>query len=200
MPPHPDEEVHRDEHHLPEEIEEEQIERQEDADDAGEHPQQLEVEEADPILNLGPRGDHRHDAQERGEQHEQQAEAVEAEMEPDAERIDPPDVDIGEPGPRRAVARSRTSDPQRDRDREIDADPGERDPARPAVAPAIGHPGDHAGDERHEDEPDQDHKKMTIVVMTSAPTVRPAAYQRTRPVSVSLSARQAVRAPQASPS
>ena len=97
VPPHPDEEIHRDEHHFPEEVEEEQIERQKDADDAGEHPQQLEMEEADPILDLRPRGDHRHEAQEPGEQDEQQAEAVEAEMEPDAERIDPPDVDIGEP-------------------------------------------------------------------------------------------------------
>ena len=28
----------------------------------------LKVEEADPILNFVPRGDHRHDAQKRGEQ------------------------------------------------------------------------------------------------------------------------------------
>ena len=159
------------------------------------------MEEADPILDLGPRCDHRHDAQEPGKQDQQQAEAVETEMKPDAERIDPPAIDIGKPW---ACAGGRNGPgcphPQRDREREIDADPGERNPSRPPVAPAIGDPRDHTGDERHDDEPDQDHKKITIVMMTSAPTVRPAAYQRTRPVSVSLSARHAVRALQASPS
>ena len=53
--------------------------------------------------------------------------------------------------------------PECDGDREIRADAGERDPARPGVAPAIRDPRQHAGDERHEDEPGQDHKKMTIV-------------------------------------
>ena len=38
VPPDPDEEIHRDEHQFPEEVEQEQIERQEDADDAGRAP------------------------------------------------------------------------------------------------------------------------------------------------------------------
>ena len=68
VPPDPDEEVHRDEHQLPEEVEQEEIEREEHADDAGEHPHQAEVEEADALRDLGPRRDHRDDAEERGEQ------------------------------------------------------------------------------------------------------------------------------------
>ena len=45
--PDGDQEVHRDQHQFPGEVEQEQIDRQEHAGDAGQDPQQVEVEEAD---------------------------------------------------------------------------------------------------------------------------------------------------------
>ena len=50
---------------------------------------------------------------------------------------------------------------------------------RPAAAPR-----QDAGDERNENEPEQDHKNITIATNMTAPQAIPAAYQRSLPVSV----------------
>ena len=83
--PHADDEVHRDQHRLPEHVEEEEVEADEDAD----HPR-LEDEHRDPellrpLLDRAPRRGQREGAQERGEQHEQEADAVHADVVGDAE-------------------------------------------------------------------------------------------------------------------
>ena len=103
--PDRDQEVHRDQHQFPDEVEQEQIERQEDAGDAGQHPQQIEMEEPDRPGSRS-RTQHRDDAEEEGEHHQQQAQAVEGEMKADAELGNPRPIDL-EPAMDRA-AESRT--------------------------------------------------------------------------------------------
>ena len=60
--PYADQEVHRHEHQLPEQIEDEQIRSQKDAGYACQHPKQIEVEETDSLPDLRPRGKNGHDA------------------------------------------------------------------------------------------------------------------------------------------
>src|SRR5207244_5939957 len=70
--PRSDQEVHRNEHHFPENVEEEEVERDEDADHAGLQEQQQNVVFLGPLMDSAPGrkdGDH---AQERGEHDEQQ--------------------------------------------------------------------------------------------------------------------------------
>ena len=52
--PDGDQEIHRNQHQLPQEIEQEEIQRNKDAQDAGKDPEQVEVKEADPLFDLGP--------------------------------------------------------------------------------------------------------------------------------------------------
>ncbi len=62
--PDVDEEVHRDQHELPEEGEEEQVRGKEDAVHAREDQGKVEVEEGHPLRDALPGGEHRHDAEE----------------------------------------------------------------------------------------------------------------------------------------
>jgi hypothetical protein len=73
VPPDADEEVHGDEHHLPEKVEKEQVHGQEDAADAGQHPEQVKIKKAGAGLDLRPGSQDGHHAQEKGEQQQQQA-------------------------------------------------------------------------------------------------------------------------------
>ena len=96
--PQRDQEIHRHQHQFPEEEEQEQIERQEHADHARDGPQQIGVEQADPIGDFGP-GDHHRDETERDrQQDEDQAQPVEVELEGDAELRDPGPVETHDPG------------------------------------------------------------------------------------------------------
>ncbi len=56
--PERDDEVHRDQHHLPEEVEQEHVEGHEHADDAGQHCVEAEIEQARSGLDLGPGREH----------------------------------------------------------------------------------------------------------------------------------------------
>ena len=65
--PYGDEEIHGDQHDFPEHEEQEQIECGEHADDAGHHPEDVELEEPAAVVDLRPRRDDRDDAEEHGQ-------------------------------------------------------------------------------------------------------------------------------------
>src|SRR5260370_22249617 len=74
--PYNNQEIHRDQHQLPGEIKQEQIDRQEHADDSRQNPDQVEVEKAYFVSDIPPRSQHRHDAQEEREHQHQQAKTI----------------------------------------------------------------------------------------------------------------------------
>src|SRR5215472_13342074 len=74
--PYADQEIHRHEHHFPENVKEEEVERHEDADHAGLQQQHQNVILLSALLNCSPRGRDRQHAQQRREHHEQHADAV----------------------------------------------------------------------------------------------------------------------------
>ena len=97
--PDPDDEVHRDEHHFPEDVEEEQVERGEGADHAGLEDEQRDDELAHLLVDREPRARDDDGHEERGEQDEPQRDAVDAQVKAHAQRLDPRDVhDVGEAG------------------------------------------------------------------------------------------------------
>jgi hypothetical protein len=76
--PDPDEQIHGDEHHLPEDIEEDKIHGTEDADHGGLHNQQTDHELLHPLADIGP-GTKDTEGHDKGGQHDQQdADPVEA--------------------------------------------------------------------------------------------------------------------------
>ena len=87
--PDPDQEVHRDEHDLPEHVEEEHVEGAEDAQHAGLQEQQEDVVRADTVGDRGPRGEDGDRAEERRQQDEQRRDPVDPEDVLDADRGDP---------------------------------------------------------------------------------------------------------------
>ena len=95
--PYDDEKIHRDQHQLPGEIKQEQVERQEHADDSRQNPHEVEVEKADSLADFRPGGQHGHDAQEEREQQHQQAKAIHRKMKVDAKARHPVPVHLIEP-------------------------------------------------------------------------------------------------------
>ena len=87
--PHPDDEVHRHQHELPENVEEEEIERDEDADHASLQQQEHRIVFLDAILHRRPGAEDRDEAHQRGEHQEQQADAIDADVIVRAERGNP---------------------------------------------------------------------------------------------------------------
>ena len=74
--PNPDEQVHGDEHHFPEDVEQEEVQGDEDADHAGHQGQQADHEFLDPDLDVVPGGQDAQRGEEGGEHDEQQGKAV----------------------------------------------------------------------------------------------------------------------------
>jgi hypothetical protein len=66
--PNADQEVHGHEHQFPKQVEQEQVERQEHACDASQDPKEIEMKEADALLNFRPGREDRHQSQEEGQQ------------------------------------------------------------------------------------------------------------------------------------
>ena len=102
--PHRDEEVHGHQHHLPEEVEQEQVEGQEDAGQAGQGPQQDEVEEADALLDALPARPARPPAPGTVSVSRIRLEAVHGQVEADAELRDPGALDVGQQAARKSAA------------------------------------------------------------------------------------------------
>ena len=78
--PHADHEIHRDQRELPEDEEEEQIERDEDADHGRFDHQQRDEEALHVFVDRFPGAEDRERREERGEQDQKQADAVDAEV------------------------------------------------------------------------------------------------------------------------
>src|SRR4029077_6970815 len=80
VPPDSDQEVHGDEHGFPEKEEEKKIERNKDADHAGFEHQQADEEAAYALVDGFPGTEDSHGREEGGQQDEEQADAIDAEV------------------------------------------------------------------------------------------------------------------------
>src|SRR6202022_4689506 len=80
VPPDANEEIHGDEHHFPEEEEEEEVKGEEDADDANFQHQQHDEKFFDAVLDAVPGRQHGDGGKKRGQDDEEEADAVEAEV------------------------------------------------------------------------------------------------------------------------
>src|SRR5216684_3574652 len=87
--PNADQEVHRDEHHFPEHVKEEEIQGNENADHAGLQQEEQNVIFLGALMNRAPRRENGDHPEKRGEHDEQEADAVDAEMVFRADRRDP---------------------------------------------------------------------------------------------------------------
>jgi hypothetical protein len=87
--PHADEEIHRDEDEVPEHVEQEDIERREDAEHRRLEEQHEDREFLDLLVNALPSREERDRRQEPGEHDQHQADAVDAQVVLDAERRNP---------------------------------------------------------------------------------------------------------------
>src|SRR3972149_3866649 len=87
--PDPDQEVQRDEHRLPEHVEQEEIERHEDADHARLEQQHEHDELAHALVDRAPGPQQAQRRQERGENHEPEREPVDPDVVADAPGGDP---------------------------------------------------------------------------------------------------------------
>src|SRR6185312_14396476 len=174
--PDTDEEVHRHQHQLPEEIEEEQVEREEHSEHAHQAPHEVEVKEADALGDFVPRGEHRHDAEKQREQHQEQAHAVDGEMDADSELRDPRPVELLDPT-------DVTRHQRRQRHHQIEHEGDEAEPARAGAARTEG-PGEEAAGERKQDDRREVHANSTRATMIAVPPARPIAYQRSLPFSL----------------
>src|SRR5439155_19901462 len=85
----PDHQVHRDQADLPEDVEQEQVERHEDAEHPDHQQQHGRVVLLDPRLDGGPGVEDRHDGEDRGQDHQDHREPVDAHRVAHAEGGDP---------------------------------------------------------------------------------------------------------------
>ena len=95
--PQRDQEVHRDQHQFPGEVEQEQIDSQEHAGDAGQDPQHVQVKEAHAFGNFRPGSQNRNDAQKERQRQQQQAQSIESEVKVNAEFGNPNPINLFEP-------------------------------------------------------------------------------------------------------
>src|SRR5690606_11262919 len=154
----------------------------EDPDDAGERPEEVRVEETDPLRDLRPRARDGHEPEEKRQRDHQEAQAVHRDVEPDTEARDPRPLGLDEPaGARRLDHRGRVQ-PDRGDEREVDAEREERDPAHETRALLVGEPRERAGNERDHDEPREDHRSSATATTMTSPASMPAAYHLSSPV------------------
>ena len=106
--PDPDEEVHRDQHRVPEHVEQEQVDRDEHAEHRGLEREDEERERLHVLVHRFPRRQQRERRQEAGQDDQQQADAVDADVVLDAE-VGHPRVPLVELERRRWPGRSATT-------------------------------------------------------------------------------------------
>ena len=87
--PDRDDEVHRDQHGFPEDKEEQEIERHEDAQHAGLQDQEKGVIFLETVLDRGPARQDRQEPDHRSQHHQQQSQPVDAEVVAGADAGDP---------------------------------------------------------------------------------------------------------------
>ena len=89
MAPQRDQEVHRHQHHFPEEEEQEHVDGKEHADHAAQDPHQVQVEEALVFFDFSPGAEYRQNAEQAGQHYHQQRQAVNRQVDRNAETRDP---------------------------------------------------------------------------------------------------------------
>ena len=87
--PDADQEIHRDQHDLPEHVEQEQVNGHEGAQHAGLQEQEKELILLDPVPHITPAGQQHQRGQKAGQQHQKQADAVHPDVVLDAEILNP---------------------------------------------------------------------------------------------------------------
>ncbi|MOA15163.1 hypothetical protein D3C78_1353070 [compost metagenome] len=154
MTPERDEEVHRHQHHFPEEEEQEQVDGEEHADHAAEDPHQVEVEEADAVLDLAPGAEHGQHAEQAGEDDHQDGDAVQGQVDGDAETLDPLHLELFGPhrlGAGRGSQGEVAGRPQPEAEDEQQGHGEQGDPAGQGGAEALTLPAEQAADEGNQD-------------------------------------------------
>jgi len=148
-PPESDEEVHRDEHRLPEDVEEDEVERGERPDHRRLQDEERDAVLLDPILDVVPRAEHDDGPEEGGEQDEEERHPVETDVVAEPERRRPVYLLLELP-----AARLRPeADPQRQREEEGDDRRQERDAfVHPALASRQEEDDDRAGERQEDDQ------------------------------------------------
>ena len=154
MAPECDEEIHRHQHHFPEKEEQEQVEREEHPDHAAEDPHQVQVEEADVALDLFPGTKNREHAEQSGQYDHQQRQAIERQVQVDAEALDPDVLELQRPvglGARSGRQLIIAGCPQPEADREQQRHGEQGDPAWQALVEMFDEPAEQAADEGNQD-------------------------------------------------
>ena len=164
--PDPDDEIHRDEHHFPHHVEEEEIERDEHTDHACGQHQQQRVETVFALRDVAPAAENRERHQKRGKEHQEERNPVHAHRVANAPRADP-----GVIGDQLHAGAGNERPPQRNGDAKLDQAGHERRVFR--------HSGgnqhdDRAGDERpaeqRREHPGRVHQLMARQRRSSTPT------------------------------
>ena len=146
--PDPDEEVHRDEHRIPEHVEQEQIERDEDPDHRRLESEHEEGELLYLPIDRAPGREQRDRRQESGEHYQQEADAVDAHEIVDAELRNP-----RVPLDKLKIGRGRIeAHPQSERHGKGRQRHAEREPADDAITAPV-----RVGDEQHDERPGKRH-------------------------------------------
>ncbi len=188
--PDADQEVHRHQHELPEEVEQEEVQGQEHAHHPGQDPEEVEVEEAHPVVDLAPGAPHGEDPQDRRQEDQDQGEAVHRQGEGDAEPGDPVPGEAGDPVAVRREGGGPRPEPESRRQHQVHRHGAEGHPARGRRATAgegprqeAAHEGHrHQGQEGHGSTPRRSARPRIRPRSSTAPAASAAAYQRTRPV------------------
>ena len=160
--PDADEEVHRHQHHFPEQEEQQEVQRHERAEHPGLQHEQEDVVLLHPLGDRRPRRQHGNRPHHRRQQDEQHAEAVDAEEVLGTHRRDPRRaLDELEVGVRRVVP-----EPERHGNHEADAGDDVGDPADRALVPLVHQQQDQRAGERREED---DRKVVIHRRVTAAP-------------------------------
>ena len=185
VPPEDDEEVQRHEHHFPEEVEEEQVHRQEDAGDRRRDPHQVEMEEADALLDSAPRGRRRRGCPGRPSAAPAAGSGRPWPGEGNAPVGNPWNVELRQPA---AAARRRSRRPSSASAKLAAGASSEIHRQAVALRRASSHASTPAanGIRMHQT---RIIANTAIRIVTIAPRTMPTAYQRSTPVCVRLSAR-----------
>ncbi len=90
--PDPDQEVHGDQHHFPENVEEEKVQGDEDPDHPGLQEEEADHELFDLVLDILPAGDDRDEGEKSGQQNQEEADPVDSQEIGDPVIRDPGDL------------------------------------------------------------------------------------------------------------
>ncbi len=130
MAPDSDEKIHRDQHHLPEEIKQKQIQRQENTDYASQNPEQIEMEKRHSFPNFTPGRHNRYQTQERRQQYHEQTQSVQSQIKVDAILWNPALAIFDQPGATlHQVHLSKMLAPQNQHQHEVDGHSEQRHPS-----------------------------------------------------------------------